>query len=56
MKIGLNLSFAVKRWLEPEYVAKMLRQDLGAKYIQFSWDIVDPWWPSVSRDTLARQW
>lgn len=56
MKLGLNLSFAVKRWLEPEYVAKMLREDLDVQYIQFSWDIVDPWWPSAPRDALAKQW
>ncbi len=56
MEVGLNLSFAVKRWLEPEYLANMLREDLGVKYVQFTWDLLDPWWPSTYRDNLAQRW
>lgn len=56
MKIGLNLSFAVKRWLEPEYLAAMVRNDLQTEYVQFTWDLVDPWWPATERDAIAREW
>ncbi len=56
MNLGLNLSFAVKRWLEPEYLANMLREELEVKHIQFTWDLLDPWWPREVRDRLARQW
>jgi len=56
MKIGLNLSFSVKRWLDPKFLSSMIRNDLKTKYIQFTWDLVDPWWPSQQRDKLAREW
>jgi sugar phosphate isomerase/epimerase len=56
MKIGLNLSFAVKRWLTPERLAAMIRRDFRTKYVQFTWDLVDPWWPTPDRDTIATRW
>jgi D-erythrulose 1-phosphate 3-epimerase len=56
MKLGLNLSFATKRWLRPEILAKMIKNDLNVHYVQFTWDLVDPWWPAEKRDVLAKQW
>jgi sugar phosphate isomerase/epimerase len=56
MKIGLNLSFAVKRWQTPERLAPMIRDDLRTRHVQFTWDLVDPWWPAPARDALARRW
>jgi sugar phosphate isomerase/epimerase len=56
MKLGLNLSFATKRWLRPDILASMIKNDLGVKYIQFTWDLIDPWWPAEQRDRLAKQW
>lgn len=55
MKLGLNLSFAVKRWMKPDELAKLC-SDLGVKYIQFTWDLCDPWWPEQYRDHLAVQY
>jgi sugar phosphate isomerase/epimerase len=54
MKLGLNLSFAVKRWMRPEVIAKMCRDDFNVKYVQFTWDLIDPWWPEEERDALAK--
>jgi sugar phosphate isomerase/epimerase len=56
MKIGLNLSFAVKRWLIPEELAAMVRRDFRTTYVQFTWDLVDPWWPTPDRDAIAKRW
>ncbi len=56
MKLGLNLSFATKRWLNPKNLAKMCREDLGAKYIQFTWDLIDPWWPEKQRNAMAKEY
>lgn len=56
MKLGLNLSFAVKRWIEPVQLARMCRKDFGVKHIQFTWDLIDPWWPEVYRNGLARDY
>lgn len=56
MKIGLNLSFAVKRWYTPETLAAMVRRDFRTEDVQFTWDLVDPWWPAPERDGIARRW
>lgn len=42
MKLGLNLSFAIKRWQSPEYLAKLIKNEIGVQYIQFTWDLIDP--------------
>lgn len=55
MKLGLNLSFAVKRWQKPAELAKLCRE-LGAHYIQFTWDLCDPWWPEETRDAIAKEY
>ena len=54
MKLGLNLSFAIKRWIEPERLAALVADDLDTRYVQFTWDLVDPSWPEATRDALAR--
>ncbi|MDX3924599.1 MAG: sugar phosphate isomerase/epimerase [Shinella sp.] len=56
MKLGLNLSFAIKRWLGGERLAALVKNDLGIDYAQFTWDLVDPWWPEVVRDRIARDY
>ena len=53
MKYGLNLSFAVKRWLEPEILAKMCKEDFDVDVVQFTWDLIDPWWPEKYRDPMV---
>lgn len=53
MKLGLNLSFAVKRWMLPQELAKLCVK-MGAKDIQFTWDLCDPWWPEAQRDAVAK--
>ena len=53
MELGLNLSFAVKRWMLPGELAKLCAK-MGAKYIQFTWDLCDPWWPEAQRDAVAK--
>lgn len=55
MKLGLNLSFAVKRWLGGEQMAAVVRE-LGFDTIQFTWDLVDPWWPEGPRDRIAKDY
>lgn len=56
MKLGLNLSFATKRWMEPEILAKMCKEDFGINNVQFTWDLIDPWWPSDKRDKMALEY
>ncbi len=51
--IGINLSFTVKRWVEPQ-VWTSLVAGMGVQLAQFSFDLIDPLWPSSLRTPLAR--
>jgi D-erythrulose 1-phosphate 3-epimerase len=42
---GINLGFAIKRWPEPEQWAQVVREELELDVVQFSYDLLDPWWP-----------
>ena len=53
MKLALNTSFAVKRWMKPEELAAMIKDDFNIDIIQFSWDFIDPWWPEEYRTPMA---
>ena len=55
MKLALNTSFAVKRWMKPEELAAMIKEDFRIDCIQFSWDFIDPWWPEEYRKPMAEQ-
>ena len=56
MNLGPNLSFAVKRWLKPEFLASMCRNDFHVDNVQFTWDLIDPWWPKDKRKQMARRY
>ncbi len=56
MILGLNLSFATKRWLEPSLLAAMCKHEFNVERIQFTWDLIDPWWPDVQRDILIKEY
>ncbi len=51
---GLNLSFAAKRWPEPEVWADKVRE-LDVTLVQFSFDLLDPWWPAELAYPLAKR-
>ncbi|ATY16984.1 sugar phosphate isomerase/epimerase (plasmid) [Amycolatopsis sp. AA4] len=55
MPLGINLCFAVKRMPEPERWAAFVREDLGLDRVQFTFDLLDPWWPDEQRARLARR-
>lgn len=55
MLLGINLCIAVKRWTEPEAWAAFIREDLGVQHVQFTFDLLDPWWPEPERRTLVRR-
>lgn len=52
--LGINLSFAVKRWVEPEAWAERVVA-CGLELVQFSFDLLDPLWPARLRISLAQQ-
>jgi sugar phosphate isomerase/epimerase len=49
MDFGINLGFAIKRWPQPEEWASVVREQLGLDLVQFSFDLLDPWWPEHDR-------
>lgn len=51
MELGINLGFAGKRWPLPEQWAAVVRERLHLDLVQFSFDLLDPWWPQAA--TLA---
>jgi len=54
MNLGINLSFAIKRWVEPPVWARLVRETLGLELVQFTYDLLDPWWPTASRRSMTR--
>ena len=56
MLLGLNLSFATKRFIEPKQLAAMCKSEFGVKHIQFTWDLIDPWWPHEQRNILIKEY
>jgi sugar phosphate isomerase/epimerase len=55
MKLGINLCLAVKQLTEPMAWAEFVRADLGLDTVQFTFDLLDPWWPEVHRRVLVRR-
>jgi D-erythrulose 1-phosphate 3-epimerase len=55
MPLGVNLCFAVKRMPEPQAWAAFVREDLGLAQVQFTFDLLDPWWPVSERATLVHR-
>jgi sugar phosphate isomerase/epimerase len=55
MNFGINLSFAIKRWPEPPVWAKLVRETLGLDLVQFTYDLLDPWWPDAVRRPMAAE-
>jgi sugar phosphate isomerase/epimerase len=44
--LGINLGFAVNKYIEPEVWARVVREDLGLGYVQFAADLLNPFWPA----------
>ena len=55
VNFGINLSFAVKRWPEPYVWAQIVRETLELDLVQFTFDLIDPWWPEPMRSALTAQ-
>ncbi|MFL5927030.1 MAG: sugar phosphate isomerase/epimerase family protein [Gaiellaceae bacterium] len=49
MDFGINLGFAIKRWPRPQEWAAVVRDELRLDLVQFSFDLLDPWWPEHRR-------
>ena len=45
IKLGINLGFAINRYIEPEIWARIVREDLGLSSVQFVADLLNPFLP-----------
>lgn len=50
---GINLSFAVKRWPEPDQWCRIVKERLGLDQVQLTFDLLDPNWPEDVRRAKA---
>src|ERR1700741_3718785 len=55
VRLAISLCFTVGRLIEPEVWAEFVRADLGLDTVQFTFDLLDPWWPEVHRSVLVRR-
>jgi len=54
-RLGINLGFATNKYPEPEVWTKVVRKDLGLRYVQFVADLLNPFWPaSYIQDQIRR--
>ncbi len=56
MRLGANLCFAIKRWIDPDQLAGIVKGDLELDFVQYTWDLTDPWWPEEPRDKIAKEY
>jgi sugar phosphate isomerase/epimerase len=54
-RLGVNLSFCVKRWVTPALWGPILRDELQVGLAQLSFDLVDPMWPDELLADLAAE-
>lgn len=54
-RLGINLGFAINKYIEPEIWTRIVSRDLGLGYVQFVADLLNPFWPAEYIDTqIAR--
>jgi sugar phosphate isomerase/epimerase len=45
LKLGINLGFAINRYIEPEVWSRIVAEDLRLRHVQFVADLLNPFWP-----------
>ena len=43
-RLGINLGFAINKYIEPEVWSDIVSNELGLKYVQFVADLLNPFW------------
>lgn len=51
-RLGINLGFAVNKFIEPEVWSQIVAEDLGLRYVQLVADLLNPFW---DKEYLAGQ-
>ncbi len=50
LRLGINTEFATNRFPEPEVWLRIVREELGLKYVQFVMDLLNPFLPKIVID------
>jgi sugar phosphate isomerase/epimerase len=50
-RLGINLGFAINRYIEPEVWTRIVWEELDLKYVQFVADLLNPFWPDTYIDS-----
>ena len=45
-RLGINLGFAINKYIEPEVWTRVVSKDFGLRYVQFVADLLNPFWPA----------
>lgn len=45
-RLGINLGFAINKYIEPEVWTRVVSKALGLRYVQFVADLLNPFWPA----------
>lgn len=53
--LGMNLSYAAKRWPEPEIWGRQVGERWGLKHVQFDFDCMDPRVEESARDAMCAE-
>lgn len=43
-RLGINMGFAVNKYIEPEVWSRIVSEDLGLRYVQMVADLLNPFW------------
>ena len=54
-RLGINLGFATNKYPEPEVWTRIVRKDLGLRYVQFVADLLNPFWPAAYVEDQTRR-
>ena len=54
-RLGLNLGFAINRFIEPEEWSRIAAEEIGVKYVQFVADLLNPFLPGEYIDDQLRR-
>lgn len=54
-RLGINLGFAVNKFMEPEVWSKIVSEELGLHYVQLVADVLNPFWDKRYLESLIRR-
>jgi len=54
-RLGINMGFAVNKYIEPEVWSYIVAEELGLKYVQFTADLLNPFWPTDYTDSQIKR-